>query len=301
MKGNFETVEQKDRQEVNVKEEVRVAVVQMEIIWLDLEANMARVRELTEKVVAEGQVDLIVFPEASNSGLPPKLDKEYGRKLFEIAEKVPGPFTQMLCDLARKHSIYIVSGLTEAHPTITCTFYNSAVLIGPEGDVIGVCHKAHIPSEEKHYFYPGNTVQVFPTELGNIAILVCADNSFPEYARVFALKGAEIQCATYSRGRREGDAELYHHITACRAFENQNFVLNCNRVGVHAGTMIGEGHSSIGAPDGALLARSDSENEEILRATLKREVLVNARTWMSRFRDRRPDLYGPLTQPFECT
>lgn len=281
-----------------MKEEVRVAAVQMDVKWLDLEANIAKVRELTEKVVAEGPVDLIVFPETANCGLPERRAAEYGKKCFEIAEKIPGPFTKALSELARKHHTYIVSGLTEAHPTIPSTFFNSAVLVGPEGQVIGVCHKAHIPSEEKHYFYPGSTVEVFPTDLGNIAIMICADNSFPEYARVFALKGAEIVCVTYSRGKRDGDPDLYYHVVACRAYENQNFVVSCNRVGKH-GEVIGEGHSCIAAPNGAILARSDLETEDILRATLKRDVLVAARTWQSRFRDRRPDLYGPICQSFE--
>ncbi|MBI2909635.1 MAG: carbon-nitrogen hydrolase family protein [Chloroflexi bacterium] len=284
-----------------MKEEVKVAAVQMEVKWLDLEANIARVQELTEKVVAEGPVDLIVFPETANSGLPTKRDKYYGQKLAEIAERIPGPFTKTLATLAKKHSTYIVAGLTEAHPTIPFTFYNSAALIGPEGNVMGVYHKAHIPSEEKHYFYPGSTVEVFPTELGNVAIQICADFSFPEYSRVFALKGAEIQVVTYSRGKRDSDLDLYHHVVACRAYENQNFVVSCNRVGVHAETAVGEGRSCIAAPNGVILARSDTENEEILRATLKRDVLVSARTNQSRFRDRRPDLYGIVTEGFEET
>ena len=108
------------------------------------------------------------------------------------ADKIPGEFTEALGEIARKYDVYIISGMTEAHPQIPATLYNSAVLIDPKGEVAGGHRKVHIPGYEKHYFIPANTTDVFHTEIGTIGIGICYDNQFAELTRTYALKGAEI-------------------------------------------------------------------------------------------------------------
>ena len=125
---------------------------------------------------------------------------------------------------------------------------------------------------------------------------ICADNSFPELARIYALKGAEIIAVSYSRPRMSNPA-LYHGVAACRAYENQCYVVSANRVGRERDAIF-EGRSCIASPTGEVLARSDGEEETILRAVLDSETLIATRTWQTRFRDRRPELYGVITQPF---
>jgi omega-amidase len=188
--------------------------------------------------------------------------------------------------------VHLVVGLLEAHPTVTGTMSNSAVLIGADGAVAGVYRKTHLPGEEKHYFGAGTELPVFDTPLGRLGLLVCADNSFPEAARVLALRGAEILVVPYNV-RRMPNLELYVAMTATRAYENQVFVVACNRVG-QDGDAIFQGRTAIAAPSGEILARAQAEEEGIVRASLDAELLVRARLFQSRYRDRRPDLYRAL-------
>lgn len=281
-----------------MKEEVRVAAVQMDMHWLDPEANLAKMRKALEAISLQGPVDLVVFPELANSGYLKGRDKTFGKQYVKVAERVPGPFTEALGELARKHSVYIITGFLELHPLITATLYNSALLIAPSGRVIGVHHKMHIPGEEKHYFYPGNTADVFDTDLGKLAMEVCADKNYPELARIQSLKGAEIICAVSNtpKGDKEVPGRAYH-VVGCRAQENGNFFLNCNRVGREEDLAF-NGQSAIAAPTGELLAFSEGDEEEVLYATLKADILYEQRVLMTRFRDRRPELYSLITQPF---
>lgn len=285
-----------------MKDVVKVAAVQMEVKWLDVQANLAKMRASVEKVATEGGADLVVFPELASSGyIKGKENKDFlsfSKAYLATAEPIPGPFTDTLGEIAQKHGCYIVAGMVEAHPLVPATIYNSAVLVAPSGEVVGVHRKPHIPSEEKHYFYPGNTTDVYDTDIGTIGILICADNSFPEIARVLTLKGAEIICVCYARPRGTAtDVNLYYSIVACRAYENNNFFIACNRVGTEEESVF-EGRSCICSPRGEFLARSESESEEIITATLKADDLKTARMRYSRFRDRRPELYDIIIEPF---
>jgi predicted amidohydrolase len=281
---------------------VRVAAAQIEIDWLKPEVNLAKIGSVIERITSEDKPDLMVFPELCNSGyLKGRENKdfpEFSKNYYRVAEKIPGDFTDVLCDHARKFNLYLAIGLLEVHPTIPATLFNSAVLINSKGEIVGHYRKVHIPGEEKHYFYPGNRVEVYTTELGNIGLMVCADNSFPEQARVLSLKGAEIICVSYARPKGVGfDPELYYRIVSCRAFENNNYFIACNRVG-REDDVVFEGRSCICGPKGEFLALSQIESEEVIIADLSAETMVTARIHYSRFRDRRPDLYNILGLPF---
>lgn len=171
--------------------------------------------------------------------------------------------------------------------------------MGPTGKIIGVHRKIHFPADERSFFNPGSSVEVFPTELGNIAIQVCADGTFPELTRAFTLEGAEIICTPYNvpkRAGREYLRERARSIAVCRALENMNFYVACNRVGSDAsGGFVG--HSCIAGPQGGVLADSQSDEEEILMATLEKETMLEVRAHFTYFGQRRPELYRRLTEP----
>ncbi|MBI2857913.1 MAG: carbon-nitrogen hydrolase family protein [Chloroflexi bacterium] len=283
-----------------MKNKVRVAAVQMDVKGLDVEANLAHMIGLIGQVTEEGPVDVLVFPELANSGYVKGGDPVFSKEFVLRASRVPGDIIDALSSAASAHGVYLAVGLLRAHPDIPYTLYNSAVLIGPDGRLIGVHDKAHLPFEERHFFYPGNTAGVFDTDIGKLAVQVCADASFPELCRVFALRGAEIVCTVYNCPWIKGKdfiSDRIMHQSVVRAQENTLFFIGCNRVGSdQSGAFCGR--SCIAGPLGQILAHSETDQEEIIRATLDEEVLREARAFSPYFRDRRPELYGLITKPF---
>jgi omega-amidase len=281
-----------------MKAEVRVACAQMDVAWFEPEANLATVRRLAQRVADEGGTDLVLFPELANSGYVKGRDRDFAREYLKLAEPLDGPFVRGLAQCAREHHVYLVCGLLQAHASIPGTGYNAAVLLSPAGEVIGLHHKMHIPGEERHYFYAGNTVTVVPTELGNLGLSVCADRRFPELARLLTLRGAELICSVANipdAKRVRLDPERAYVIPRCRAVENQLFYAESNRIGRQEDLEF-SGHSCIVDPSGDLLARSTSEDEDVVRATLCGDELLSVRGYVPNFRDRRPELYGPLSE-----
>ena len=298
-----------------MKDEIKLSVVQFASEWLQPEKNAQRMKEFVEAEAKTGQ-ELIVFPELSNTGyITPALVGEpcgyegmtyaqFATAYVRAAETVPGPTTEALSEVTRRYGVYVVVGIAQKHPVIPASLYNSGVLIGPQG-VIGIHHKMHIPLNEKQFFYPGNTAEVFKTDLGNIGIEVCYDGRFPEISRILTLKGAEIICCIWCAPAlfTVPDAEnqlKYRSYT--RAQENGVYFISCNRSGWEGKTQL-MGHSVVAAPDGTIVAMSQTTDEEVIRVLLTEEWLIRYRSMLTLFRDRRPEMYGlickPLSEPYK--
>lgn len=285
-----------------MKEHVSVALVQMCTQWLDPRANRRKMLEYVRTVCSEAQTDLIVFPELATTGYVVGREADFNERFIEASEPIPGPTTEALGGAAREHGVHLILGLARRHPRIPATLYNAAVLIDSEGAVRGVHHKWHIPAEEIHYFYPGSTTEVYPTDLGTIAMMVCYDSEMPELPRTFALKGAEIMVAVYNWGWPKGTygPGRLSRMAAVRALENQVYFLACGKTGVE-GPKSFYGNSTIAGPDGEIICEDKPEHpegEKVIRATLERRALVRIRGFNTPFRNRRPELYGPLVEPF---
>ena len=286
---------------IRPKPEVRAAAVQMAVDWLDPKANLDRMARAFDEIASRGGADLVVFPELINQGyVKPSTDddyKDFALAYRRCAELIPGPFTGAVGEMAKAHDCYVVAGMAEAHPAVTGSLYNSCVLIDPQGRVIDVHRKSHIPGHEKFYFYPGNTLSVTETDVGKIGMMICADYCYPELARALTLKGAEILCAPFANPTGAyPDPVIFNRMGASRAFENSNFMIACDRVGEEGeGSFMGR--SCICDPFGRYLAISEGDDEEVLIATLRREEMELARASYNRFRDRRPDLYGEVAKP----
>jgi predicted amidohydrolase len=141
---------------------------------------------LYEPLIAEAarqKADLVVLGETlTYPGL--------GKKYHEVAEPVPGPSTDYFGQLAKKHNLYIVPGLLERDGHLV---YNVAVLIGPDGKVIGKYRKVCLPRGEiEGGIAPGSDYPVFQTRFGKVGMMVCYDGFFPEVARELTNRGAEV-------------------------------------------------------------------------------------------------------------
>ena len=112
------------------------------------------------------------------------------RTAEDVAEPIPGPSTEYFGRLAKKHDLYIVPGLYER---VGHLIFNSAVLIGPDGKVVGKYHKVTLPRDEIVWgVAPGHEYPVFRTRFGKVGLMVCYDGFFPEVARQLTIRGAEV-------------------------------------------------------------------------------------------------------------
>lgn len=286
-----------------MKNRIKVAVGQIEIVPLDSKRNASTMKECVEKIFDENKVDLVLFPELANTGYIKPVNRDFGREFRKCAEPIPGYTTNMLGKLGEKYHVYIVAGLAEVHPQIPGTLYNSSVLIDPTGQIVGVYHKVHIPVEEKHYFYPGNTLEVYRVDIGNIGMMICYDNLFSELSRILALKGMEILCSNYqwSKPTEENIPHIPDRLRCISTYEalsNKTHVMACHPVGSYWDYVF-DGHSTIVDSSGETLAYATEEGkDEILFAELSNDRLLEARSNPTVFRDRRPELYDMLSQPY---
>lgn len=278
-----------------MKSMTTVAVGQIDIELFDEQTNLERIEQVVARARRESDADLVVIPELSNIGYIKERDKHFGENYIDSASKLGGEFTGGLGELARHFDVHICAGMAELHPTVPGTLYNSAVVITPNGDIAGVHRKAHIPGYEKHYFIPASTNDAIRTDIGTLGVGICYDNQFAELTRGFALKGAEILVMLWNMPRFSNGGKILHNLTSVRAFENRMFAVSANRIGTTNG-MEFFGHSAIASPLGEPLASAE-DGEAVLTAQLDRSELIRERAQMTIFRDRRPDLYGALTQP----
>ena len=236
--------------------------------------------------VKDTSLDLLVLPEFFATGYQ-FVSKD---EVAELAEPVPeGETTEFLTLLSKDKNVYIVAGLPEKD---SGTFYNSAVLTGPEG-FIGLYRKTHLFFEETIFFAPGNTgFRVWDTKIGMIGIMICFDWFFPESARTLALKGAEVIA-------HPSNLVLPYCPQAMplRCLENRVYAVTANRIGTEqrkegpALTFIGQ--SQVTSPQAEILLRAETDKEVLLTAdidlSLARDKTLNP--YNDLFQDRRPSLY----------
>ncbi len=112
------------------------------------------------------------------------------RTFAQVAEPIPGPSTEYFGKLARKYNLYIVPGLIERDHGL---LYNTAVLIGPDGRIVGKYRKVVLTDAEiAAGITPGNSYPVFNTRFGKVGMMICYDGYFPEVARQLEVHGAEV-------------------------------------------------------------------------------------------------------------
>lgn len=208
------------------------------------ECNTVRLYNEFEKALKKG-AKLVVAPEASISAYYYN-DRD---DIKQYTETIPGPSTDLFCELAKRFDAYLSYGLIEEDPD-TGDYYNSAVLIGPEG-CIGKYRKIHQWEVEKHFAADGNVgVPVFSTKLGYISMIICIDAYYYASARLAAVNGADILIYnTCDKGESVW-------AIASRSIQNGVYVVSANRSGEEAGNNI-IGGSAIYDPYAHKLAEAE--------------------------------------------
>ncbi len=234
---------------------------------------------------------------------------------FNQAEPIPGPTTQELAKIAKELSVVIVGSIFEKRaPGV---HHNTAVVLDADGTLKGQYRKMHIPDDpgysEKFYFTPGDQGFLpITTSVGNLGVLVCWDQWYPEAARLMALHGADILLYPTAIGwdARDEDAEKKRQrdawitIQRAHAIANGLPLVSCNRVGTEpdpSGRSAGIefwGSSFIAGPQGEFLAQASSDKAEVLVAEVSRQRSEDIRRIWPFFRDRRIDAYADLLKRY---
>src|SRR6516165_11216195 len=223
-------------------------------------------------------------------------------KWYAAVERIPdGPTTELMQELARKHSMVIVAPIYEEE--ITGVYYNTAAVIDADGKYLGKYRKNHIPQVagfyEKFFFKPGNLgYPVFQTSYCKLGVYICYDRHFPEGWRALALNGAEyiVNPSATVAGLSE---YLWKLEQPAAAVANQYFIGAINRPGFEEPWRIGEfyGQSYFCNPRGQFLTTGKRDEDDIVIADLDLDMIRDVRNVWQFFRDRRPESYEPIVQP----
>ena len=276
---------------------VTSAIVQ--VAWTGDKESMI---ELHEKYVAEAAsagARVMCFQELFYG---PYFCQVQDAEFYSYAEAVPdGPTTKRFQELAAKHEMVLVLPMYEHEKA--GFLYNTAAVIDADGSYLGKYRKTHIPQVkgfwEKFYFRPGNLgYPVFETAVGTVGVYICYDRHFPEGWRALGLAGAEIvfNPSATSRGL---SAYLWQLEQTSAAVANMYFVGAINRVGIEPlGDNDFYGTSYFANPRGQFVEGTASEvAEELVVRDLDLDQIEEVRSQWAFYRDRRPDIYGPLTAP----
>ena len=273
--------------------------------------NVQRLENNIRDVAAKG-ARLIVLQELHNSLYFCQTEET---DVFDLAETIPGPSTELFGQLAKELGVVIVTSLFEKRaPGL---YHNTAVVLEKDGTIAGKYRKMHIPDDpayyEKFYFTPGDMgFEPIDTSVGRLGVLVCWDQWYPEAARLMAMRGADLliyptaigweSTDTPEEQKRQKDAWTISQ--RGHAVANGLPVISVNRVGYEpdpskvTGGIQFWGNSFVAGPQGEILAEAptDMESNIIVEIDLQRSESVR-RIWPF-FRDRRIDAYDGLTKRF---
>ena len=277
---------------------IRVAAIQCAFSE-DITENLDRVSAYVEQAARDG-AQVILPPELLQGHYFCREEKE---KHFDSAfPAATHPVVTRLATLARKLNVAIPASIFERDRQ---HFYNSLVMIDAGGELMGTYRKSHIPDgpgyEEKFYFRPGNTgFKVWATKFGKIGVGICWDQWFPETARAMMLMGAEVLLYPTAIGSEPDNTDLdtkdlWQRAMIGHAVSNVVPVVAANRIGNEHGQVF-YGSSFIANHRGDKIAELGRDDEGVIMSGFDIAEVQRNRAAFGFFRDRRPEIYGILTE-----
>jgi N-carbamoylputrescine amidase len=286
---------------------VTVGAVQLACDW-DRAANIARAERLVREAAERG-AQIILIPELFET--PYFCIEQDSRHLALAQPLAENSAVRHFRGVARELSIVVPVSFFERDGQAS---FNSVAIIDADGEVLGVYRKAHIPNgpgyQEKTYFAPGDTgFKVWSTRHGRIGVGICWDQWFPETARIMALQGAELLLFPTAIGSEPPPAvalnsrEHWQRTQQGHAAANLMPLIAANRYGLERSLQDPQGlyirfygSSFIADATGAKVAEAPEAGDAVLVASFDLQQLASQRDNWYVFRDRRPELYGPLLQ-----
>jgi N-carbamoylputrescine amidase len=283
---------------------VTVAATQFACSW-DLPENLARAEALVRAAHARG-AQVILLQELFAT---PYFCIEQDARHLRLAQSLDdSPLLRRFGALAAELSVVLPISFFERAGN---AYFNSLVMFDADGSSLGLYRKSHIPNgpgyQEKFYFSPGDTgFRVWQTRHGRIGVGICWDQWFPESARVMALLGAELLLYPTAIGSEPPPAppldsrRHWQRTQQGHAAANLMPLVASNRVGTEYASQDPQlhlrfyGSSFIADAGGELRAEADQDSEMLITASFDLDALKAARDGWFVFRDRRPELYGPI-------
>ena len=289
---------------------LRVALVQTK--WHENQGeHLAKLNEGI-RLAADNGAQIVCLQELTLSRYP--ADQLPAGTPNAIAEQLEGgPTHAFAAAAARANNIYVHASLYEYQDLADGRALNTAIIVNPEGVIVARTPKLHIPVTagyyEDKYFAPGPAAgepyPVYDLEFRDVdaqfGLPTCWDEWFPEVARNYSLRGAEILVYPTAIGSEpdhpDFDTEpLWRQVIVGNAIANGTFMVVPNRYG-NEGALNFYGSSFICDPYGRVLVRADRSGDEVLIADID---LDQRRDWLDLFpflATRRPDTYDLLTKP----
>ena len=270
----------------------------------DVKTNVLHLVTKIRQLAKEG-AELIVLQELHNSLY---FCKQEDVNLFDLAETIPGPSTEIFGNLAKELGIVIVVSLFERRAT--GLYHNTAVVLEKDGTIAGKYRKMHIPDDpgyyEKFYFTPGDLgFKPIDTSVGRLGVLVCWDQWYPEAARLMALAGAELLIYPTAIGYDTNDTKeeqerqrmAWQTVQRGHAVANGLPVITVNRVGEEEGVPFW-GTSFVAGPQGELLYEAPKDQEELAVVEVDMQRSEQVRRWWPFLRDRRIENYNDIIRRY---
>lgn len=292
---------------------IKIGMLQLHNV-ADIQDNLNRLEQGIRDLAQKG-ARLIVLQELHNSLYFCQTEDV---SLFDLAEPIPGPSTELFGRIAKQCGAVLVISLFEKRaPGL---YHNTAVVIEKDGSIAGKYRKMHIPDDpayyEKFYFTPGDLgFMPIDTSAGRLGVMVCWDQWYPEAARLMALRGAEILIYPTAIGYESSDPEdeqerqreAWTTVQRGHAVANGLPVVAVNRVGFEpdlSGQTKGIqfwGSSFVAGPQGELYCRASDKDEERIVVEVDLAHGEQVRRWWPFLRDRRIDAYGEILNRFNDT
>lgn len=267
------------------------------------ETSRERSYEKIESLLHDSSLvfDLLILPELFST---PYFCQEQSLENFHYAQDFYGSDIAFLKKIARSYQAFVSTTIFEEKaPGL---YANTAVTISPTEEIVALYRKAHIPQdphfEEKFYFQPGNCLPPLVSQKKiSFATAICWDQWFPELSRCLTLSGAHLVNYPTAIAWLEGEEKdfvdqlsAWQVVTRSQAITNGIYLSCVNRVGVEQKLHFW-GHSHLTGPDGKTIIEFSAEQEGVQCAQLDKAFLSKIRTTWPFLRDRRPELYTPLT------
>ncbi|MFM8836698.1 MAG: N-carbamoyl-D-amino-acid hydrolase [Actinomycetota bacterium] len=295
---------------------LRVAAAQLGPIQKTDDRKTAVVRLIAMlREAAAKKAELVVFPElALTTFFPRWVVENISDADHWYDTEMPSPITAPLFDEAKKLGVGFCLGYAELTPSRQR--FNTQILVDQKGEVVAKYRKVHIPGHEKnepdrpfqhaerYYFTPSDEgFGVWKAFGGRIGMMICNDRRWPESYRVMGLQGVEMILCGYNTPLHyvpdpsQDALQGFHNALVMQsgAYQNGTFVVGVAKGGVEEG-VDSLADSSIIAPSGEILAKTQTNSDEVITADCDLDWCANYKNTLFDFdRYRRPEVYGRIT------